>query len=129
MPGMRGTSSTACYEPEQVIRPDLTTLRQCAACTTFIPRGVDALQLQLPPLRSGAQDDSYKDGHYRVHFSAPHGASGVGLIKVDQGVIHGAESKFSIFWDGNRISWANQWPDPGTAARHWSKIHFWASKL
>jgi hypothetical protein len=35
-----------------------------------------------------------KDGTYRVHFSTPHGAVGGGLVKVDQGVIHGADAGF-----------------------------------
>lgn len=35
-----------------------------------------------------------KDGNYRVHFSTPNGALGVGLVKVERGVIHGADPGF-----------------------------------
>lgn len=35
-----------------------------------------------------------KDGNYQVHFSTPYGGSGTGMVKVDNGVIHGADAGF-----------------------------------
>lgn len=49
-----------------------------------IPLAGDESELEL----------TMKDGNYQVHFSTPYGGSGVGMVKVADGVIHGADAGF-----------------------------------